>query len=211
MAELSRRLRRSAIAWLGKLLSVRDTPDALARGLAVGFFFGVSFLWGLQIVLAVAVAHLLRGNKVIAAALTAVSNPLTSLPLYAFCYWVGQLLLGTDVKLPDLAQLGSLDAVLALGPTFFLTMFTGTTLVGLVGSVGLYFGAHRIFPWLQLWHGRRRGRQRQGKAAEQTGRKGERETEGEEGVRIKASSSPRAHRGVAWWGWKGRAGHAPRT
>src|SRR5512140_3497991 len=158
MAELSGRLRRAVAAWLGKLLSVRDTPEALARGLAVGFFFGVSFLWGLQIVLAVVVAHLLRGNKVIAAALTAVSNPLTSLPLYAFCYWVGQVVLGTDVRLPDLAQMGSLDAVLALGPAFFLTMFAGTTLVGLVGSLGLYFSAHLIFPWLQRWHGRRRDR-----------------------------------------------------
>jgi hypothetical protein len=37
-------------AWIRSLLKVRDTPEALARGLAVGFFFGVSFLWGLQIV-----------------------------------------------------------------------------------------------------------------------------------------------------------------
>jgi uncharacterized protein len=158
MADLSRRLRQALVTWLGRLLAVRDTPEALARGLAVGFFFGVSFLWGLQIVLAVVVAHLLRGNKVIAAALTAVSNPLTSLPLYGVCYWVGQLLLGTTVKLPDLAQLGSLDDVVALGPAFFLTMFAGTTLVGLVGALVLYFSAHRIFPILQRWHGRWRGR-----------------------------------------------------
>jgi uncharacterized protein (DUF2062 family) len=52
-------------AWIRSLLKVRDTPEAPARGLAVGFFFGVSFLWGLQIALAVLFSHLLRGNKVV--------------------------------------------------------------------------------------------------------------------------------------------------
>jgi uncharacterized protein len=77
-------------AWLLKLVNVRDTPEALARGLAIGFFFGVSFFWGLQILLAVLFSHLVRGNKVVAGAMTAVSNPLTSLPLYSLCYFVSE-------------------------------------------------------------------------------------------------------------------------
>ena len=39
-------------AWIRNLLKVKDTPEALARGLAVGLFFGASFFWGLQIALA---------------------------------------------------------------------------------------------------------------------------------------------------------------
>jgi uncharacterized protein (DUF2062 family) len=87
--------------WIRNLLTVRDTPEALARGLAVGLFLGVSFFWGLQILLAVLVSYLARGNKVVAAAMTAVSNPITFLPLYSFCYSVGHLILGGNDKHPD--------------------------------------------------------------------------------------------------------------
>lgn len=155
MAELGRRLRRTAVRWLGMLLDIHDTPEALARGLGVGFFFGISFLWGLQIALAVLVSHLLRGNKMLAAALTAVSNPLTSLPIYVVCYWIGQLVVGGPDALPDLAKVRNLDGLLALGPRFFLTLLVGTTLVGLIGAIALYFSASRIFTILRRWHARR--------------------------------------------------------
>ncbi len=153
--ELDVRARGRVAAWLGRLLAIRDTPEAMARGLAVGFFFGVSFLWGLQIALAVLVAHVVRGNKVLAGALTAVSNPLTSLPLYGLCYWLGQWVIGGSAALPDLGSLHSVRDVMALGPHFFLAMFVGSTIVGLVGAIALYFSANRIFASLRRWHARR--------------------------------------------------------
>jgi uncharacterized protein (DUF2062 family) len=136
------------------LVKVRDTPEALARGLAVGFFFGVSFFWGLQIALAVLVSYLVRGNKVVAAAMTAISNPLTSLPLYSLCYLVGHLLIGGQDTLPDFGQVHSIQGFLALGPHFFVTMLVGTTLVGLVGGVAVYFSANRLLGALRRWHAR---------------------------------------------------------
>jgi uncharacterized protein (DUF2062 family) len=142
-------------AWIRSLLKVRDTPEALARGLAVGFFFGVSFLWGLQIALAVLFSYLLRGNKVVAAAMTAVSNPLTSLPLYGLCYFVGHLLVGGEDALPDFAVVHSVEGFGALGPHFFLTMLVGTTLVGLLGAVVVYASSNRILEALRRWHDRR--------------------------------------------------------
>jgi uncharacterized protein len=145
-------------AWILKLVHVRDTPEALARGLAVGFFFGVSFFWGLQILLAVLVSHLLRGNKVVAAAMTAVSNPLTSLPLYTLCYFVGYLAMGGNDSHPDFSVVHSLEGFLALGPRFLLTMLLGTTVVGLVGAAVVYFSSQRIINALRAWHARRRHR-----------------------------------------------------
>ncbi len=140
--------RRALGAWLRRLVQVRDTPEASARGLAIGFFFGVSALFGLQLVLAVLAAHLLRGNKVLAAAATAVSNPLTSLPLYTLCYLVGHALVGGG-PLPDLSTLASLEAVLALGPSFLLTLFVGTTTVGVAGAVLVYLLAGRLLAALR--------------------------------------------------------------
>ena len=142
-------------AWIGGVLRVKDTPEALARGLAIGLFFGVSFFWGLQIALAVLASWLLRGNKVIAAAMTAISNPLTTLPLYSFCYFVGHLIVGGADALPDFDAVHDLQGFLALGPHFFVTMLVGTTLVGAVGAVAVYFSANRLLGALRRWHARR--------------------------------------------------------
>jgi uncharacterized protein (DUF2062 family) len=144
-------------AWVHNLVKIRDTPEALARGLAVGFFFGVSFFWGLQIALAVLFAYLLRGNKVVAAAMTAISNPLTSLPLYTVCYLVGHLLVGGKDALPDFRQIHSIQSFLALGPHFFITMLVGTTVIGLLGAVVVYFSANRLLATLRRWLGRSDG------------------------------------------------------
>jgi len=141
--------------WIGKLLQVRDTPEALARGLAVGFFFGVSFFWGMQIVLAVFISYLLGGNKVMAAAMTAVSNPLTSLPLYSLCYVVGHFVMGGSGTHPDFSRIHSLEGFFALGPHFFLTMLIGTTLVGLVGALAVYVCSQRLLEALRRWHRQR--------------------------------------------------------
>jgi uncharacterized protein (DUF2062 family) len=141
--------------WIHGLLKVKDTPRALARGLAVGFFFGVSFFWGLQILLAVLASYLVRGNKVVAAAMTAVSNPLTTLPLYSLCYFVGHLILGGNEQLPDFASIHSLEGFLALGPHFFATMLVGTTVVGLLGALAVYFSSERLLAVLRRWHQRK--------------------------------------------------------
>ncbi|MBN1607899.1 MAG: DUF2062 domain-containing protein [Polyangiaceae bacterium] len=143
--------------WIRDLVKVKDTPEALARGLAVGFFFGTSFFWGLQIALAVLVSYLVRGNKVVAAAMTAVSNPLTSLPLYSLCYFVGHLVVGGRDTRPDFSVVHSVQGFVALGPHFFTTMLVGTTLVGLVGAVVVYFSSNRLLAALRRWHARRTG------------------------------------------------------
>lgn len=140
--------------WIRNLLKVRDTPEALARGLAVGFFFGVSFFWGLQILFAVLASILVRGNKVVAAAMTAVSNPLTSLPLYSLCYFVGHLIVGGPGEHPDFDSIQSLEGLLALGPSFLATMLVGTTAIGFVGAIAIYFSSERLLDGLRRWHQR---------------------------------------------------------
>jgi uncharacterized protein (DUF2062 family) len=63
----------SPMAWIrakGKqLFRIKDTPHAIAVGVAVGVFFGFLPLWGVKTLLALGVTWLLRGN-VIAAAIT---------------------------------------------------------------------------------------------------------------------------------------------
>jgi uncharacterized protein (DUF2062 family) len=78
----------------GQLFRIKDTPRALALGVAVGVFFGFVPLVGLKTLLALGVARLLRGNllaAVIAVTLHDALLPVAPLLLrweYDLGYWL---------------------------------------------------------------------------------------------------------------------------
>lgn len=119
---------RRALTWLWQQ---EGSPGQRARGLAVGVFSGCFPFFGLQIVFGVALASAVRGNHLLAAAGTWISNPLTSLPLYWFNYQLGILLLGPGPGFPDLSALRS-ERLWHLGWGFASRLLLGSTLVGLV-------------------------------------------------------------------------------
>ena len=93
-------------SWLrekvGRLLSLKDPPQAIAVGMAVGMFFGLIPLWGLKTLLALAVTRLLRGSivaAVIAVTLHDVVLPVMPL-LLRWEYDVGYWLLSYPHALP---------------------------------------------------------------------------------------------------------------
>jgi uncharacterized protein len=49
-----------------KLLAIRDTPEAIAGGIAIGIFFGFTPLFGLKTILAIFFAWLTRSNIIAA-------------------------------------------------------------------------------------------------------------------------------------------------
>jgi len=59
----------------------------------LGFMVAMTPTLGLQIVLYLGLATLLRVNKVAGVPILFISNPLTAVPLYGFCCWFGHLLL----------------------------------------------------------------------------------------------------------------------
>ncbi|MBF0300949.1 MAG: DUF2062 domain-containing protein [Oligoflexia bacterium] len=133
--------------FIKNILKIKDSKEAIARGVAIGFFWGVSVFWGGQIAGAIATSYFFKGNKVISAAMTAISNPITNIPLYTFCYIIGHLIVpGPDLE-SVVSNLHSLKEIMNQGGSFFITMFLGTTLIGIVGAVTLYF----IVKKLNLW------------------------------------------------------------
>ena len=79
-----------------KLLRLRGKPEVVARGLAIGVFAGCFPFFGLQSLIGIVLATILRGSKVAAIAATWISNPLTYVPIFVFNYKIGKLLLGTE-------------------------------------------------------------------------------------------------------------------
>jgi len=69
---------------------------SVARGLAIGLFFGLMVPFA-QFLLSIGTAIVLRGHVAIAAAATLISNPLTFAPLYWLAHRIGQAVLGERV------------------------------------------------------------------------------------------------------------------
>ncbi|NEQ81360.1 MAG: DUF2062 domain-containing protein [Moorea sp. SIO2I5] len=116
---------------------MQGKPEAIARGLACGVFAGFFPLFGLQLIIGILLAVLLRGNKIAATAGTWISNPLTYVPIFAFNFHVGEWLLNQD----ELANVSfqSWQEFTELGSEIILTLFVGCFAVGLVCAVVSYW------------------------------------------------------------------------
>jgi uncharacterized protein len=85
-----------------KLLAIRDTPEAIAGGVAIGIFFGFTPLFGLKTALTILFAWLTRCNiiaAVIASAAHDVILPLMPV-IFRWEYEVGYWLLSHPHRLP---------------------------------------------------------------------------------------------------------------
>ena len=76
------------------MLHCDDPPHRIALGVAIGMFFTLTPFIGVQMVLVVGAAWLLRANKVVGIPLVWISNPATFVPIFYPCYVIGRTLLG---------------------------------------------------------------------------------------------------------------------
>jgi len=154
-------VRRRLQYFYWRLVRLQGTPEKLARGLACGVFAGLFPFFGSQTLLALLLAVLLRGNKILAAVGPWISNPLTSVPIYAFNFQVGKWLL-KDNDVTDISDisLNSWQEVKELGLEIIWPLFVGCVAVGLVCAVCSYFLGlwliHRVRRSQQSRHRRKR-------------------------------------------------------
>ena len=140
--------RRFRLTYL-RLLRLRDRPEVVAKGFAIGVFAGCFPLLGLQSLIGIFLATIFRASKVAAVAATWISNPLTYVPLFLFNYKIGQFLLRTEDA--ELLDATSLAAFRELGSTIAITLLTGSFIVGTILSIATYFYSLLI---LQRWRNR---------------------------------------------------------
>ncbi|AII44678.1 hypothetical protein KR100_15130 [Synechococcus sp. KORDI-100] len=134
------RLRR----WLRWLWSQEGTPGQRARGVAAGVFCGCYPFFGLQTIFSIGIASLVRGNHLLAAAGTLISNPLTYVPLYWFNYQLGSWLLGTKTNAAVFNDLNRSN-LWQQGWSFTQRLLLGSTVVGAVLALMLGVAAYVIF------------------------------------------------------------------
>jgi uncharacterized protein (DUF2062 family) len=129
-------------------LRLQSSPHALARGLAIGAFAGMFPFFGLQTAIAVILAIPLRGNKLVAAAATWISNPFTYVPIFWFNYKLGQFLLRSDGP-----AFGDLDwqsgQILQYTSSAAITLLLGSSAAGFGVGLCAYLLGLKGFNWLQ--------------------------------------------------------------
>ena len=95
------------------ILGLDDTPHRIAFGVLLGFVVAFTPTIGFQIILYVTIATLLRANKLSGIPILFLTNPVTAVPVYWFCWKVGGLALGTPTGEGDAPNADALDALFA--------------------------------------------------------------------------------------------------
>ena len=124
-----------------KILSLfwhqNGSPFFNAKGIAIGVFTGCFPFFGLQTLIGVFLAKLVKGNIFLAAIGTWISNPFTYIPLYYFNYKVGSIffnnsphnIIEKNLVVDDLWKQGSIFSMrLLIGSScvgFLLALISG--------------------------------------------------------------------------------------
>lgn len=136
-----------------RVLHVDDTPHRIALGVAIGCFLAWTPTIGLQMVLVVLLAAMLRANKLVGVPFVWISNPLTIIPIYYPNYWLGCKLSGsTAMRTPQawremispifnesLGWWGAMRELLKLSMEIAVPLWIGSVLIGLfVGGMAYW-------------------------------------------------------------------------
>ena len=77
-----------------KIIKENASPEYVARGWAIGMFYGCFIPFGLQLVCSIPTSFLLKGSKIGATLGTLLTNPVSIIFIYPAQCWVGSKLIG---------------------------------------------------------------------------------------------------------------------
>jgi len=125
---------------------VRDPlpPEDVAGGWALGMFVGCAVPFGLQLVVSVPLAIMMRVSKIGATVGTLVTNPVTVFFIYPAQTWAVYNVLFGDREMGALPTEWTRESVMALSGPVIISFFLGGLVLALVLSPITYFLVKRI-------------------------------------------------------------------
>ena len=134
---------------------VRDPlpPEDIAAGWALGVFVGCAIPFGLQLIISIPLAMMMRVSKIGATLGTFITNPITIFFIYpAQTFVVNRLLFGGSLTFAKLVEkcaclkdpLHHLPEVMSLGAEVMVSFFLGGFLLAIVMTPIAYFTVKRI-------------------------------------------------------------------
>ena len=138
--------RRKTIWLYAKIVREKASPEYIARGWAIGMFYGCLIPFGLQLICSVPTAFLLKGSKIGAVVGTLITNHFTIFFIYPLQCWVGSILIGRSLSyekiqemLHDVLEEQSWDALLEAGEDLVASFFVGGLLLTVLMTPLTYF------------------------------------------------------------------------
>ncbi len=133
------RLKRSVRFNYLRVIRMKASAHSIALGMAVGVFVGFLPIIPFQTIVAVALAFLVRANKITAALGTWVSNPVNMIPFYSMLFFVGMFVLPfSELSFELSAEHLELKNLLEHGWEVVLVMLVGGVIMGIPSALIAY-------------------------------------------------------------------------
>lgn len=123
--------------WYLRLMRQKSTPKNLAMACALGMFIGSLPIIPFQSVVVIALAFVMRVNKLAAWLATCYSNAATMVPFYYFLYEVGSAV--TPLKVAFDPKNLAMEQMINAGWDVFLVMLVGGLVFGIPATIVTYF------------------------------------------------------------------------
>ncbi len=138
--------RRHLIRLYAKIVREKASPEYVARGWAIGMFYGCMVPFGFQLILSIPTAFLLKGSKIGATVGTLITNHFTIFIIYPVQCYVGALLMGRGRGLDEISRImedvirrQSYEALWGIGADLVVGFFIGGALLTAVMTPLTYF------------------------------------------------------------------------
>lgn len=149
-------LRRYCLKLYIKIVKEQATPQYIARGWAIGMFYGCLIPFGFQLICSIPTAFLLKGSKIGATVGTFFTNHFSIFILYPLQCWVGNKLMGGSLTfeaskqvMKDLLVKQDYATLLALGWELVLAFFIGGALLTAIMTPITYIAVKKIVTTFQ--------------------------------------------------------------
>ena len=133
--------RRHLIRLYAKIVREKASPEYIARGWAIGMFYGCLVPFGFQLILSIPTAFLLKASKIGATVGTLITNHFTIFIIYPVQCYVGALLMGRGRGriMEDVIRRQSYEALWSIGLDLVAAFFIGGALLTAVMTPLTYF------------------------------------------------------------------------
>ena len=135
-------------------------PEDIAAGWALGVFVGCAVPFGLQLIISIPLAMMMRVSKIGATLGTFITNPVSIFFIYpAQTFVVNRLLFGGSLTYSKLAHTEwTWAAVRRLGAEVMASFFLGGFLLAIVLTPIAYFAVKRVVVRSRAWRAKRKAR-----------------------------------------------------